>query len=755
MRGKNNDRLYPSFRREIIDVVSEVSPHWLLSFPSHLKRKRKDDIVVFGPCNGDRPSEISFYENPRNRDHDEGVKDDDQLNLWGRLALQSIKFPSFSVTADISGNGFSDLIVTSGCGIPLENMDPYGGRISWLENFGTDEGDWTRRDIGSFPGINCVKVGHFSTTFSLQILAVVKSQHSGVRAPLVVFTRPADVYKSREWLVSIALDATFTAIQDCAVIKGAVGTLDYVVTSSREGLTLVWYCDRSWHHRPLLITGDLDRKCAPGQMCTGRINNDQFAYIVVAEANKGSVLSLYSRKVSDTPRRDFLEVVWKYSTLDDFTDSQCGASILDILCADLDGDGVDEIIVSVSSAGSRAGIYCYALECARFVKYKLSNESALKIVPGHFAAKDRTDLATLSRSLPREISIHYHSFVSSLIKPFVKDSNLVFVVPRSPSSVCETDVIDIAGFVLSLVILPSNASFNIVSDGTEAVKVLHGVLGWIDSQSELIERTRAAGLPGCVTSMLVDSPEGHVRSGNDGAVFVRMRPSRATDSADLRALNVLPSYFPCEVCEYAFVWRRAEQQILGEADPKDLFHLAGFHVRFDDAGAQNVDIAYVHFWAAAPGVSTEFARHNISARTTTPESRLGEEQGQNTTTTCTIRASLSNPGGDSGLVYCADRLDWGAAPPTPFQLARARKVVLPVMYEHSPLWRMRRTDGNDGADIDTELDVEAEYPWHAWVAGRVRQKEKAKWNVWASFDFPQFMIEQDEPQSNDQNCIIF
>lgn len=97
-------------------------------------------------------------------------------------------------------------------------------------------------------------------------------------------------------------------------------------------------------------------------------------------------------------------------------------------------------------------------------------------------------------------------------------------------------------------------------DGSEAVKVLHGLLGWIDNQSELIERTRAACLPDCVTPMLVDSPEGHVRSGNDGAVFVRMRLSQATDAADLRAMNVLPFYLPRDVRAFDFQWQRTVQR---------------------------------------------------------------------------------------------------------------------------------------------------------------------------------------------------
>lgn len=137
----------------------------------------------------------------------------------------------------------------------------------------------------------------------------------------------------------------------------------------------------------------------------------------------------------------------------------------------------------------------------------------------------------------------------------MEGSDLIFHVPRLSSIISEADAIHIAGLTLSLVSLPPDASFYVSADGCDAVKVLHGRLGWIDSQSRLIERTPLACPPGCVTSMLVDSPEGRVRSGNDGAVFVRMRPSSVTDDFNLKALNAVPSYFPCDVRDFEFRWR--------------------------------------------------------------------------------------------------------------------------------------------------------------------------------------------------------
>ena len=49
------------------------------------------------------------------------------------------------------------VIVTCGLRDASDSARFHDGRIVWLDNFGTDEGDWIYRDIGNYPGINCVK----------------------------------------------------------------------------------------------------------------------------------------------------------------------------------------------------------------------------------------------------------------------------------------------------------------------------------------------------------------------------------------------------------------------------------------------------------------------------------------------------------------------------------------------------------------------------------------------------------------------
>ena len=197
----------------------------------------------------------------------------------------------------------------------------------------------------------------------------------------------------------------------------------------------------------------------------------------------------------------------------------------------------------------------------------------------------------------------HSSFISSEIHPVISypipsdspnvssQAELKFFIPRFPSQISETDILSLSGLTLSLVVLPPDTPFHLLSfidDGMEAVKVLHGSLGWIDQYSgSVVERNahlNSHSLPSSyspisslssipswghsgggaailsMTSMLVDSSEGFVRSGNEGAVFIRFRPSRdLTTDADLRALNVFPSYYSYDVLEHQFIWKDCDR----------------------------------------------------------------------------------------------------------------------------------------------------------------------------------------------------
>lgn len=61
--------LFPGFRTEFLEVPNVESYQRLQKFPFRTKGKRKEDLVAFG---SGEASELTYYENPRNRDFDEG-----------------------------------------------------------------------------------------------------------------------------------------------------------------------------------------------------------------------------------------------------------------------------------------------------------------------------------------------------------------------------------------------------------------------------------------------------------------------------------------------------------------------------------------------------------------------------------------------------------------------------------------------------------------------------------------------------------
>lgn len=73
-------------------------------------------------------------------------------------------------------------------------------------------------------------------------------------------------------------------------------------------------------------------------------------FVAIHEANAGSKLSIFTKNMSMSPRYDFRDNPWRHAVIEDFA-GDVGASISDVLCDDFDGDGVDEIVVSISSRG--------------------------------------------------------------------------------------------------------------------------------------------------------------------------------------------------------------------------------------------------------------------------------------------------------------------------------------------------------------------------------------------------------------------
>lgn len=134
-------------------------------------------------------------------------------------------------------------------------------------------------------------VGHYTTTYSLQILAVVRSSNADIHAPLVVFTKPDDVYKPQQWHVNIVLEPEFSAIRDVLIVNNPISNLDYILVSCQEGLIVTWYAGRSWQSRPLPCL-PLAEAVNPGLVRALRDKQDPVAYIVTTEVSSLSCCNI-------------------------------------------------------------------------------------------------------------------------------------------------------------------------------------------------------------------------------------------------------------------------------------------------------------------------------------------------------------------------------------------------------------------------------------------------------------------------------
>ncbi|GJE91250.1 aldos-2-ulose dehydratase [Phanerochaete sordida] len=396
-----------------------------------------------------------------------------------------------------------------------------------------------------------------------------------------------------------------------------------------------------------------------------------------------------------------------------------------VVCADIDGDGDDEFLVAMMGADpadlQRTGVWCYKLvdkENMKFSKTKLSSVSAGRIVTANFhSTGSEVDIATISYSVPGYFESPNPSinvlFSTGILAERLDEEVMSRVVRASSTRfTTEMEFLDVSGKRLTLVVLPPCARLA-VEKGVSGVKVMAGTLSWADA-SGTHERAPAAR-PFSAESMVVTAP--HVEAGEEGAIFVLLKPSSTSGHPPFSAMsqlvahNIFPRYVPDDVRAMHFPWVRCADRPWAHGRFKGLefFNLVGFHVHFadDSAGA----LAHVQLWTAGVGVSAGFHNHVEASF-------------------CEIHACIANGTGRGGM-------RWATGPDADFDpdhpdLAHTELVVVPAMHEHGPLWRTR-PDGHPFLRVNDTID----YPWHAWLAGAGNPDPQA-FDVWLAFEFPAF-----------------
>ncbi|XOF33077.1 MAG: FG-GAP repeat domain-containing protein [Candidatus Electrothrix sp. YB6] len=381
----------PVFEREVVDT-KRTNSYWVEAFD--IDGDGKSDLLGYGL--GD--SQIYTFRNP----------------TWEKRLIAQLKGAVGMDHADINQNGLNDVVICYQYGATMRDCDPEGGKIVWLENPGTPDGEWKHHYIGRATAMHRLRVGYFTQTEKLEVLGlpiVGKPGDIYSDVPVVLFTQPDDLSTAQEWNRTIINDSYYHIIHGVSkkkFNKSRNGSeLDSVILASQEGISWLYYDQeqRNWKIE-LLGQGEqeefkLTGYRGSGNLDAGKIGDDDFAYIPTVEPFHGNRIAVYVKRTASLLN----SVRWKRFVLDTFKDPDDHGEGPGhhVVCADFDGDGDDEFLVALRGPKPWQGVYCYKaidLQNGVFVKWHITQDSAARIALADFNGDGRLDFATMGYWVP-------------------------------------------------------------------------------------------------------------------------------------------------------------------------------------------------------------------------------------------------------------------------------------------------------------------------------------------------------------------
>jgi Aldos-2-ulose dehydratase, beta-propeller domain len=387
----------PQFTPQI--VIDQLRDGYWVESPD-FNQDGKPDLIGYGLAMG----EIYWYENgPQWKRH---------------LICDDMHMPVGMDYGDITGKGFNDPVICYylyGPGGRIDDPDPQGGKIDWVENPGYPQNTqhrWQRRYIGRTTGMHRLRVGYFTQRDKIEVFGFPIVAHENVHAllPVVLFQRPNDFYNAPEWPMTVVNNSYFRmihgAIRKQNLIPGS--DLDSVLLASDEGITWLYFDAKTekWVHVPI-GTGELTQFeqtgfKGSGDVDCGRLGDDPFAYVAAVEPFHGNTVAVYVKE-SDGPAD---QVSWRRFLLDVFGDpnengegpGHC------VMCADFDGDGDEEFLIALRGPAPWQGVMYYKAIDARkgiFARWHVATESAARIALGDFYGRGKIDFATIAYSVAK------------------------------------------------------------------------------------------------------------------------------------------------------------------------------------------------------------------------------------------------------------------------------------------------------------------------------------------------------------------
>ncbi|KAJ1304797.1 hypothetical protein OPQ81_005933 [Rhizoctonia solani] len=307
-------------------------------------------------------SQVKMYLNPY---HDITKQTEEPPREWESVVIQEFDFPVAATYGNFRPEtGLNDVVICHDYGPSMDNLNMEGGIVSYLKNPGNKRptAHWEARTVGKFPSMHRLKTGRFTQKKYLEIIALpimLKTSDRTSPAPIIIYTPTecdADGAPSK-WATTNADTENFRLIHDVEIIHSEDGGLDKVLIASREGISLLWVDEKTsnWTHENVGLGIPQSRKpfenpyWGSGSVATGRVGKDRFGYIATCEAFHGNLLTVWVKPPTARPDGLLTKEHWRRFVIDDFgplKPEEFTGTIHNVYCADLDGSGVDTIVVA-------------------------------------------------------------------------------------------------------------------------------------------------------------------------------------------------------------------------------------------------------------------------------------------------------------------------------------------------------------------------------------------------------------------------
>lgn len=745
------------------NVVATPLPdgYWLEAFPFS-DDATLPDLIGYGLGLRGNPAAIKLFQNPRNTGS----------SGWKVIDIQHMDFPVGMTYADLTGDGFNDIIICDRYGPTMNDLwdatTENGGRVQWLRNPGSGEPGpyWEARHIGNSTGMHRLQAGHFTSHDITQILALPIIAASGdltSAAPVILYT---PVYGEcpgkgpESWVTAILFQSQFRLIHDVKLLKGMNEGLDMVLVAGREGTVLLW-AERTtgqWQYN-VIGTGLPQEGNNPywgsGSVDIARVGDDDAGYIVTCEGFHGNIVSVYLKDNQTSPKggeslKD--SSLWRRVVIDNFgpvdpvhfTGTIHHVATIRDSKSDIESFAIACIGAPLEKPENQ-GIYVYTpvnLSRGSFKKAKVSQESAGRLAIAGFTNPNHIDIASISYYVP---GYHVGSDPSSIrINTLGQDNSstinvtklgkeVLLRIPR-PSLIpngqlLSMPMVAIAGRRISLMVLPPLVTAALGPEG--GVKVIYGSITFPDGTTRGI-----APIAKTATTTEFPFPDGTVTANQEGAVVLRVEPIPGESQgpyskmSDITAQNIFPQTpaIPADVRVMTFPFVKVENLPWAgnDFDHFEFYNMTGFYVYFNDDAME--EIVHIQAWTLGLGETARFHKHD-------------------TKSFCEIHYCLSNGAGTGGMRYFRDddneEVDKELELTKEYIESRSTLLVVPDMHEHGPLWKIQQ-----GSIARPQLNpnATADYPWHAWLSSRVGDfllpivpplpEEQQRYDLWLAFEFP-------------------